>query len=72
MASNPIADAHEQRTQSEAGDGDSNDDELGSHDLQSVGLDSAGALHWPCRAHFLLGSAREANNIVPTRTVMQG
>jgi hypothetical protein len=31
IVSDPIADAHEQRAQSEENDGDTNDDEFGSH-----------------------------------------
>jgi hypothetical protein len=39
MVSDPIADAHEQRAQAEEDDGDTNDEQFGSHDFQSLGLD---------------------------------
>jgi hypothetical protein len=35
MDSDPIADAHEKRAQAVEEDGDSNDDELGSHGFRS-------------------------------------
>jgi hypothetical protein len=48
MASNPIANAHEERAQPEKGDGDTNDDYFGSHDFQSVGMDLREAPNAPC------------------------
>jgi hypothetical protein len=48
MASNPIADAHEERAQSEECNGDSNDEQLGSHDFNPglKAIDEA-----PCIGH---------------------
>jgi len=39
MVSDPIADAHEQHAQAEEEDGDTNDEQFGSHDFQSLGFD---------------------------------
>jgi len=38
MASDPIANAHEERAQPEEGNGDSNDEELGSHGFPILGF----------------------------------